>query len=515
MIAPRSSAAEGSRPPLSLYTAAQCRELDRLAVEQHGMAGFDLMQRAGRAAFRELVRRWPDARRIIVCCGRGNNAGDGYLVAGLARDAGFDVSVCQLGDAAELAGDAARARDWALHRGVPVQAGPPQQLQADVVVDALLGTGRRGELREPFARTADSINRCGCPVLAIDIPTGIDADTGAATRHAVRASVTVTFIGRKLGLFTGAGASHSGTVVFDDLGVPRAVHRALTGCPWLHYSELAATYRLPPRRAAAYKHALGHVVVVGGDHAMGGAPLMAAEAALRTGAGMVSVVTRAAHRPAILARRPEVMVVDADDPGARQAVLAKAAALVVGPGLGQAEWGLTLLTEALALERPTVLDADGLNGFASLEMAVRAPLVVTPHVAEAARLLGRSVAEVQHDRPAAVLALARLAGGAAVLKGAGTLIAHQPAHGGPALLGLCAHGNPGMASAGMGDVLSGVIAGFLAQGMALPAAAVAGTCLHSLAGDLGADARGQRSLLAMDLLDHLIDVLRQEEQGWL
>ncbi len=476
------------------------------------MAGFELMQRAGRAVFRELVQRWPHARRITVCCGRGNNAGDGYVVAGLAHDTGFDVTVCQLGDAAELTGDAGRARDWATARGVRVDAGPPDSLSADVVVDALLGTGLQGELRPPYARTVAAINGCGRPVLAVDIPTGVSADAGAATEPAVRAAVTVTFIGRKLGLFTGAGVSHSGTVVFDDLGVPPAVYRAVAGCPWLHFAELPEACRPSRRDPAVYKHAMGHVVVVGGDHHMGGAPAMAAEAALRTGAGMVSVVTRPSHRPAILARRPEVMVVDAEDESARRTVFGKADVVVLGPGLGRDAWGTSLLGEALDLALPTVLDADGLNGFAAMEHAGRDSLVVTPHAAEAARLLGWSPADVQKDRPAAARALVRRCGGTAVLKGAGSLVAGAGDDGEPRLLGVCAHGNPGMASAGMGDVLSGVIGGYLAQGLAPAAAAMAGTCLHSLAGDRGARALGERSLLATDLLEHLMALLREEDR---
>jgi NAD(P)H-hydrate epimerase len=506
------TAPSGSSP--ALYTAAECRELDRLAIEEHGLAGFELMQRAGRVAFRELLRRWPEASRIAVCCGRGNNAGDGYVVAGLARDAGFDVALYQLGEAADLAGDAGHARDWALARGVAIEPGPPAALSVDVVVDALLGTGMQGELREPFARNAEVINGCGRPVLAVDIPTGVSADTGAAARHAVRADLTVTFIGRKLGLFTGPGAARSGTVVFDDLGVPSAVYRKVRGCPWLRYPDLPAEYRLARRDAEVHKHALGHVVVVGGDHAMGGAPLMAAEAALRVGAGMVSVVTRSGHRPAILARRPEVMVVDAGDEAGRRGVLDRADVLVVGPGLGRDDWGRSLLVEALDRGLPTVLDADGLNGFAAMELSARGPLVATPHAGEAARLLGWSAAAVQNDRPRAVRALAQRCGDAAVLKGAGSLIAACPRDE-PVLLGVCAHGNPGMASAGMGDVLSGVIGALLGQGLSAPAAAVAGTCLHSYAGDRGAERMGRRSLLATDLLAALVDILHDEERGCL
>jgi ADP-dependent NAD(P)H-hydrate dehydratase / NAD(P)H-hydrate epimerase len=507
--------AQSSLP--ALYTAAQCRELDRLAIETHGMPGFELMLRAGRAAYRELQRRWPAGYRIGICCGKGNNAGDGYIVAALAREAGLEVTLWQLGDPAQLRGDAARARDWALQRGVVPRPGPPRKISADVdvVVDALLGTGIQGELRPEFAASVAAVNGAAAPVLAIDIPTGIRADTGAVAGAAVRADVTVTFIGRKLGLHTGAGAAHAGTVVFDDLGVPSAIYRAVRGVPWLRYPDLPDRFRLGPRDASAYKHALGHVVVVGGDHSMGGAPLMAAEAALRCGAGMVSVVTRAGHRPAILARRPEVMVVDADDEHERRAVLDRANCLVVGPGLGRHAWGRSLMAEALDRALPTVLDADGINHLADLGQTAHGPLIVTPHAAEAAGLLGSSVAAVQNDRPAAALALARRVQGVAVLKGAGSLIAaHQSGTDAAELVGICAHGNPGMASAGMGDVQSGIIGGLLAQGLEPAAAAAAGTCLHSFAADRAAAVSGQRSLLALDLLQPMVDILVEEEARW-
>ncbi len=498
---------------MALYTAAECRELDRLAIHEHGLPGFELMLRAGRSAYRELLQHWPEVCRIDVCCGRGNNAGDGYVVAGLAREAGLGVTLWQLGDPAELTGDAAQARDWALARGVSVQPGPPSALRGDVVVDALLGTGLKGPLREPFSATTAAIAARGAPVLAIDVPTGVDPDSGATVAGAVRADVTVTFIGRKLGLFTGPGVSHAGTVVFRDLGVPSAVYRAVAGCPWLSYPELPAQYRLPARDPNVYKQALGHIAVIGGDHSMGGAPAMAAEAALRTGAGMVSLITRAAHRPAVLARRPEVMVVDADDSAARRSVLEKATCLILGPGLGAGVWGSSLLDEALALGKPTVLDADGLNVFARQELRARGPLIVTPHAGEAARLLGWSSGEVQNRRPDAALALARRVNGVAVLKGAGTVVSAVEDTGEPRLLGVCAHGNPGMASAGMGDVLAGVVGGLLAQGLSTAAAAVAGTCLHSYAGDRAAARLGQRSLLATDLLADLVEILAAEERS--
>jgi ADP-dependent NAD(P)H-hydrate dehydratase / NAD(P)H-hydrate epimerase len=509
------------RAPVELHTAAQCRELDRLAIERQGIDGFVLMQRAGRAAFETVLQRWPAARRLVIYCGRGNNAGDGYVIAGLARELGLSVQVLQLGDPADLRGDAAQAREWARDRGVTAEdlGRAPAIAEADVVVDALLGTGLRGSLSGAFAAAAKRINACGCPVLAVDIPTGVDADTGAADPCAVKATVTVSFIGRKLGLHTGPGVSFRGDLVHHDLGVHATIHRAVAGLPWWRYGDLPAWCRLPARDANVHKHALGHLVVIGGDYAMGGAVLLAAEAALRCGAGMVSVLTRTDHRPALLARRPELMVADAADPAARADLLARSDCLVVGPGLGRADWGLALLNEALARGLPSVVDADGLTLMARDGIVPEGPVVITPHPGEAARLLATGGAEIQADRPAAALALAERCGGVAVLKGAGTMLARgpaMPAHGlggggaGAHLLGVCAHGNPGMASAGMGDVLSGIIAGLLAQGLDPAGAALAGACLHGLAGDRAAARIGVRSLLAGDVIEAMVGILAAE-----
>jgi NAD(P)H-hydrate epimerase len=287
--------------------------------------------------------------------------------------------------------------------------------------------------------------------------------------------------------------------------VPGAIFALVPGVPLLRVDALgAAGLGLPRRDANAYKQALGHVLVVGGDYSMGGAVAMAAEAALRVGAGLVSVLTRAAHRPAILARRPELMVVDADDAAARQSVFGKASTLVVGPGLGRDPWGHALLREALDLGLPTLLDADGLNGLARLDLRPTQALVITPHAGEAAHLLGVTPGEIQQDRLGSALRLADRVNGVAVLKGAGTIVASAGE-----VLGVCGHGNPGMASAGMGDVLSGIIGGLIAQLPTPAAAAIVGTCLHSAAADLAAQQLGQPSLLATDLLPHLIELLRQ------
>lgn len=473
-----------------VYTAAEVRELDRTAIEDRGIPGIALMKRAGRAVFDEVRRRWPDGRSLTVVCGSGNNAGDGYIVAGLAEEAGLDTTLLQVGDPEKLRGDAARAKDWALSVGVVTSRLEGHvQITGDVVVDALLGTGVAGAVRPEHAAAIECINTAGSPVVAVDLPSGISADTGAVLGKAVRAAVTVTFIGRKLGLFTGEGVDHAGEVVFDPLGVPKDIYDAVSGLRVL--SPPAPRNR--PR--SAHKNQFGHVLLIGGDRGMGGAPLLAAEAAFRTGAGLVSMLTRPEHCAGVLARRPEVMVRGVSEDDDVEQLFAGCTVIGVGPGLGRGTWGRALLARALVAGKPLVIDADGLNLIAVDGGDVPSTSVMTPHPGEASRLLGE---ERVTDRPAAVRALSERFGNVVVLKGAGTLVAEAGA-----LRGICIDGNPGLATAGSGDVLTGVVAGLVAQGFALGEAAEAGVCLHATAGDTARQRLAPRPLVAMDIVDNL------------
>ena len=465
-------------------------------IEQEGVAGFELMRRAGRAAFDQLLHRWPGVRSVSICCGKGNNAGDGYIIAGLAQEFGLKVQLLQIGAGSHLHGDAALAKAWADERGVVASRGDAA-LAGEVIVDALLGTGLKGPLRKPFQEAVQRINACGRPVFAVDVPSGVNADTGAVAGSAVRADVTLSFIGAKLGLHTGPGLAARGELVQAGLGVTEAVLAQVPGCPLLQFDAA----ELPALAIDQHKHRMGHLVVAGGDDGMGGAPLMAAEAALRTGTGLVSLLTRPKHHAAILARRPELMLQDAENAKGAAALLGRASAVVAGPGLGRAPWGERLIRLALAAGKPMVIDADGLRWLAETGIQAADHLIITPHPGEAAQLLGTTSAEIEADRPSSALELARRFGTVAVLKGPGTLCAAER------LLGLCAHGNPGMATAGMGDVLAGVIGGLLAQGLAPSRAATIGTCLHGWAGDRAAARRGQRSLIATDLFDAIAEAL--------
>ncbi len=470
-------------------------------IEQQGVSSFELMRRAGQAAFDALIHRWPGAGAITIFCGKGNNAGDGYIIAGLARQLGLTVQVLRVDGDDPLKGDAALAQSWAMSEGVTT-AGKEEAIQGAVIVDALLGTGLRGPLRPPLAEAAARINEARRPVLSVDVPSGVDADSGAADEDAVKADVTVSFIGEKLGLHTGKGLALRGELIHAGLGVSVDVLAQVRGCPLLEFSA----DDLPALAVDQHKHRMGHLLVAGGDLGMGGAPLMAAEAALRTGAGLVTVLARPQHHAAMLARRPELMLEDGGDAQRCKDLLGRASAIVLGPGLGRELWGEKLFHQALAAGKPTLIDADGLRWLAqtqSVGVGALPKLIITPHSGEAGQLLGIGAKDVEADRLDAARQLADKFGGVAVLKGAGTVCAAPQGR----LLGVCAHGNPGMATAGMGDVLAGLVGGLLAQGMEAEQASSVGVCLHSAAADLVAERQGQRSLLATDVINAISELV--------
>ncbi len=476
--------------PSHLYTAEQSRELDRRAIAA-GTPGYTLMCRAAAAAFRLLCRRWPEARQLVVLAGPGNNGGDGYVLASLARAAGKTVQLLTVGDHTALRGEAAQAQADAQAAGVNIQAWSGSLPVADVYIDALLGTGLNKPPQGDFAAAIAELNARGRPVLALDLPSGLAADTGAELGQAVAASATISFIALKLGLLTGRGSALCGELFFDELGVPSAIYKDLPPAAHrLQQNELKTW--LPRRPRDAHKGSHGHLLLIGGNQGMAGAIALAAEAAARTGAGMLSVATRPEHTALITGRRPELMVQGIGEAADLAPLLARASVLVLGPGLGQDAWAQALFEAALAAGKPLLVDADGLNLLARAPRQ-NAPWVLTPHPGEAARLLGCDVATVQADRPAAVRELAARFAGTVVLKGAGSLVASGPD------LSLCAYGNPGMGVGGMGDVLAGIIGALLAQGLSSYDAARAGVMVHALAGDAAARSLGERGLMASDL----------------
>jgi NAD(P)H-hydrate epimerase len=482
-----------TRLPAAVHSAAEVRAMDRHAIERQGIPGYTLMQRAGEAAFDLLLAAWPAARRLLIACGGGNNGGDGYVVARLAREAGLEVTVAALADPSRLAGDAARAyADYVASRGATVAFGEATVEAADVIVDALLGTGLDREVQGGLREAIEAINAAGRAVLALDLPSGLHADTGRALGAAVRADRTITFVGLKTGLFLGEGPVHAGELAFAGLGVaaPAPPPRLVRLEP-----DLLATL-LRPRRRDAHKGDFGRVLVVGGAAGMPGAVRLAGEACLRAGAGLVTVATRPEHVAAVVSGRPELMARGVETAADLAPLIEAAEVVALGPGLGQGDWGRALFEAVLASPRRLVVDADALN-LLSASPRRREDWILTPHPGEAARLLGGSAREVQADRLAAVRGLAARFGGVAVLKGAGTLVLRE---GGTTWV--CDRGNPGMAAAGMGDVLTGVIAGLWAQFRDAESAAAAGVLVHALAGDLAASA-GERGLLAGDVIGAL------------
>jgi NAD(P)H-hydrate epimerase len=491
--------------PTATYSAAQVRALDAHEIEHRHVPSYALMTRAAEGALKVLRERWPQARSIVVACGGGNNGGDGYVLARLARGAGLDAQVLAVTPPDKLQGDARRAHaDWLAaggSAGLAAAADVAGVLAgAEVIVDALLGIGFAGPLRPETLAVIRSINAARRPVLALDLPSGLNADTGAVHGAAVRADVTLCFVGLKSGLFLGSGPEFAGLVLLDDLGVVAPDSAGFA--PLLHRIAEAGLADLLPRRARdSHKGTHGRVLIIGGGRGMPGALRLAGEAALRVGAGLVTVAGSAENLLPVTATRPELIYLPAEGGESIGEALRGASVVAIGPGLGTGAWAHALWNTVLGVQgKPVVADADALNLLALAPVKLPASWVLTPHPGEAARLLGIDTAAVQADRIAAARELHSRYGAVVVLKGAGTLVACTEQ--GATRVFICERGNPGMATAGMGDVLTGVIAGLLAQLGDSAGAARAGVLVHALAGDSAASA-GQRGLIASDVIDEL------------
>lgn len=493
----------------ALYTADQVRRIDRHAIDACGIPGPMLMQRAASAAFACLRRRWPDARRLLLLCGTGNNGGDAWLLGATALYEGFDVQAIGFG---ESRGDAAQARERFHAAGGHEMRfdGDSDLPSADVIVDGLFGIGLDRDVDDAAADLIEQINASRQPVLALDIPSGLCADRGVPRGVALRAATTISFVAWKRGLFTGDALDYCGELGLETLDIPPASRQGIA--PDARLLDANIGYVLPSRRHNSNKGLYGHVLALGSDHGFGGAIRMTAEAALRCGAGKVSIATRAANVPAINAACPELMVHGIDGPQEFKSLLDGIDVIALGPGLGQAAWGHALWDVALHSGLPCVIDADALNllsresaRLAGGEVISRSSLpkpehafhVLTPHPGEAARLLGTSTAKIQGDRYGAVRKIAARYNAIVVLKGGGSLIADPAGH-----VAVCPWGNPGMASGGMGDVLTGVIAALMGQGLSGWDAARLGVAVHARAGDIAAGAQ-PRGLIATDLFPAL------------
>ena len=481
--------------PSVLYSAAQVRALDAYAIAQ-GTDGYTLMRRAAEAALRAMRSRWPTAMRIAIVTGGGNNGGDGYVLARFAQAAGLSAAVLAAVAPEALRGDALRACEDFRASGGRILAYEAALLGAtDVIVDALLGTGLHEPVRPDLAQAIHAINACDRPVFSLDLPSGLNADSGAVMGAAVSADCTISFVALKTGLFLGAGPDHVGRLIFDDLELsPPDELRFRPLLQRLGEGEIARA--LPPRGRAANKGDFGRVLIVGGGPGMPGAVRLAGESCLRVGAGLVTVATARDNLNAVVAGRPELIVHAVEEAAALEPLLGSADVVAVGPGLGQSTWAASMLEGVLGCGKPLLIDADALNLLAKSARPAPARSVLTPHPGEAGRLLGSNAAAIQSDRMAALHALqARHPGSVIVLKGAGTLIGAEGQ-----IPGICERGNPAMAAPGMGDVLTGVIAGILAQCRDPWQAACAGVLAHALGGDELARDRS-RGILALELAE--------------
>ncbi len=483
--------------PVSLYSAAQVRALDAHAIRDLGVPGYTLMKRAGESALRFLRTRWPTCHRIAIVCGGGNNGGDGYVLARFAQAAGLRVAALAAVPPESLKGDARQAyADFAASGGQVLAFDADRLKDGEVLVDAVLGTGLHSAVRADAAAVIGAINAASRPIFALDVPSGLDSDTGEPLGAAVRADCTVTFVALKTGLYIGSGPEYAGAIFFDDLEVPVPSTPEFT--PRLERiieAEIAAA--LPRRARAAHKGDFGRALIVGGGAGMPGAVRLAGEAALRVGAGLVTVAVAPENVVAIAAGRPELICLSLTDASVLPAAIERADVVAIGPGLGRGEWASRMLEAVLRCDKPLVVDADALNLIAEQGPRRRDNWILTPHPGEAARLLGMRASEIQRDRLVALERLVERYGGVVVLKGAGTLVGSQNR-----IPGLCERGNPGMASAGMGDVLTGATAGVLSQCGDLWLAARVAVLVHAMSGDAVARG-GERGLLAGDVAREL------------
>jgi len=506
---------------IPVATAAEMRRADRLATERHGVPSLVLMENAGRAAADvvERVTGRAGGRRVVVVAGKGQNGVDGFVVARHLAGRGARVSVWLATRADEIGGDAATNLAALRRGGLPVSeavagsgaTGLHGALEgADLVVDALLGTGVRGPATEPVAGVIEAINAAGRPVCSLDLPSGLSADHGELLGPTVRATLTVTFGLPKVGLFLPAGLAHAGRVEVVDLGVPRAWIEDGVASALLEADDVRAW--LPSRPVDAHKGRFGHLLVVAGSLGKTGAAVLACRGALRVGTGLVTCATAASQQPVVASHLVEGMT-EALPETTSGSLSSKAGerivnwarrmeAVALGPGLGLDPETLGLVRElGVIVECPMVLDADALTALVGSLGALRdarGRRLLTPHPGEAARLLERSIAQVQADRLESARRLAGESGAVVALKGAYTVVASP---GGETVLNPT--GNPGMATGGTGDVLTGVAGGLLAQGLSAEAALRAAVYLHGAAGDLAAAARGGAGLLAGDLAEQL------------
>lgn len=487
-----------------LFTVDQVRNYEADAAKASGCDLFTLMERAGQAVY----THWQgfDAKNTLVLVASGNNAGDGYIVARLIKEAGYQVNVCTVEPSKKLIGDAKKARQLWVDAGGEVMAFSAEYtIQADVIVDALLGTGLSSPVRDNYRAIIHVVNHSNKPVLSIDIPSGINANTGKPQGDAIQASKTITFVGMKQGLLTGIGKHYSGQLLLEDLGISKAFMALVS--PAAELISIDSFDNLNARGINSHKGTHGKLLCIGGNQGTAGAIRLTSEAALRTGAGMVRVYTHNSSILPVSIGRPELMVSSEN----LSSALEWASCVVIGPGLGQDKWAEKTFTEVLKYclsnKKPLVIDADGLNLLAKNASVYRLNnCIITPHSGEAARLMSSDAQAIEANRYYYAHECAKRYTATCVLKGAGTIIDNTQK------TWVCENGSPALAVGGSGDVLTGIIGALMAQGLSIDEAACYGVTLHAKAGDIASEQDGERGMLPSDLfaiVRKLINEIRQ------
>ncbi|GAM75278.1 NAD(P)HX epimerase [Vibrio ishigakensis] len=490
-----------------LYRAEQIKRSEPVAAQTVGISMYELMERAGFAAFERLKQMAEPGTHILVCCGSGNNGGDGFVVARQAAIEGYSVTLFQPKFCHSSTDDSSHAKQSWLNIGGNIESEFPNG-EFELIVDGLLGTGLSGAVREEMLYVIRRINALQSKVLSLDVPSGLQADTGVMLGGCVRADTTVSFIGAKTGLVTGRAKAVVGELFIAELGVGEAfadLERPVASI----FDKPQALEVLPKRGECFHKGESGRATLVGGAAGFSGAIILASQACARSGAGLVSVISSEQTQAPLLSRQPEIMVHSYDSGDLSESLIERVErcnALAVGPGLGQGEWGKKLLKLTFKQNQISkVFDADALNLIANMDSVPDLTgSIITPHPGEASRLLGISIQEVESDRYAAARRLYEKYHAITLLKGSGTII-----YNGKEKFVIRA-GNPGMASGGMGDVLTGILVALLAQGLGTTEAATLGAWLHSSAADRVAADGGKIGILASDLLPHIRELMNLE-----
>ncbi|WP_448547339.1 NAD(P)H-hydrate dehydratase [Thalassotalea fusca] len=498
--------------PQSAYSATQVLENEGNVANKLGINLYELMERAGHAVFEHIKRHLPEVSKICVLCGKGNNGGDGFVIARLAQQQGWQVTVVTFCEVSVFKGDALTAFEKLSDQNISIMNISDatlsgefiRQLQVECIVDCLFGIGFKGELAGNYALCATQVNQTAIPVISVDIPSGLNATSGTPAKTCIKATHTVTFIAPKLGLVTGNALHYTGKLFLADLGIGQLFQSMVNSNVYIENEK--AIPRRQKRHVNSHKDSVGLVLAVGGNIGMPGAIRLTSEAALRSGAGLVAVHCHRDNRVIVANGRPELMFSCGEsDTAIEQRLLTRARALVCGPGLGRDKWAERLFKLAFAQDKPLVMDADALHFLSKIGcIQPRNNWVLTPHVGEAAKLLGVCVSDIERNRYQAVRNIAVKYGGICVLKGAGSLISDG------SNVWVNTSGNPGMASGGMGDVLSGTIGALLVQMQDLCEATRLAVYVHGKAADYVAARQGQAGILASDLF-HEIQYLLNEE----